>query len=238
MIIHYLQTDMTIPYKTSIIHSTRPFWRRRQYKTMTPDEVTQRLFTDFVSVNLDRWKKKGTQAQAEETVVELFRKGVPKSSVTFCFSYLAVSLAHATYYIYRTEPARGSVQVNWNGHRFTLKPAVPSKELAEAILRTDAKFPELEARVQEFLDRMAVELKAEEIMRITVGAQLEAVMPALGLGCTFDVKDDKVQLDLTRQLHGRVVLPVSELQAFLADPNRILGLLEPGQDGYVEVETQ
>jgi hypothetical protein len=201
---------------------------------MTPEEVTQRLFTDFVSVNLDRWKKKGTQAQAEETVVELFRKGVPKSSVTFCFSYLAVSLAHATYYIYRTEPARGSVQVNWNGHRFTVKPAVPSKELAEAILRTDAKFPELKARVQEFLDRMAAELKAEEIMAIAVGAQLEAVIPALGIGCTFHVTDDKVHMDLTRTFKGSVDLPIAELQAFLADPARILGTLHPDGNGYVD----
>jgi hypothetical protein len=229
-------TDMNIPFHTSI--TPRSLMRRRQYRQLTPEEVTQRLFTDFVNVHLDRWKKKGVQAKAEETVVELFRQGVPKSAVTFCFSYLAVSLAHATYYLYRTEPARGTVEVNWNEFKSTVTPTVRSKDLAEAILRMDAEIPALEARVKEFLDRMAVELKAEEIMRITVGAQLEAVMPALGLGCTFDVKDDKVQLDLTRQFHGRVVLPVSELQAFLADPNRILGLLQPGQDGYVEVETQ
>ena len=228
---------MTINYNTSIIPSMRSLTRRRHYSPLTPEEVTQQLFSDFVSEHFTRRKKNGMPGPAEETVAELIRHGVPKSDVTFCFSYLAVSLAHATYYIYRTEPARGSVQVNWNGHRFTVKPTVPSKELAETILRTDAKIPELEARVQEFLDRMAVELKAEEIMRITVGAQLEAVMPALGLGCSFDVKDNKVQLDLTRQFHGRVVLPVSELQAFLADRDRILGLLQPAQDGYVEAET-
>ena len=224
---------MIFPFQTNITHP-RSLLRRRQYKQLTPEGVTQQLFADFVSEHLNLRKKSGAPARAEETVIELFRQGVPKSSVTFCFSYLAVALAHATYYIYRTEPARGSVQVNWHGYRFTVKPTVAPKKLAEAILGIDAKFPELEAQVKEFLDRMAVELKAEEILRISVGAQLKAVMPDLGLGCTFDVKGDKVHLDLTRNFHGSVDLPVSELQAFLNDPERILGTLRPNKKGFVD----
>lgn len=227
-----LLTDMNIPFKTSI--TPRSLLRRSQYNQLTPEAVTQRLFADFVSEHLNLRKKNGASARAEETVLELFRQGVPKSSVTFCFSYLAVKLAHATYYIYRTEPDRGSVQVNWHGYRFTVKPTIPSKELAEAILRIDAKFPELKTKVKEFLDRMAVELKAEEILRISVGAQLKAVMPDMGLGCTFDVKGDRVHLDLTRNFHGSVDLPVSELQAFLNDPERILGTLRPNKKGSVD----
>ena len=225
-------TDMNIPFKISI--TPRSLMRRRQYKQLTPEEVTQQLFADFVSKHLNLRKKNGMLVRAEETVAELIRQGVSKSSVTFCFSYIAVALAHATYYIYRTEPARGSVQVNWNGHRFTVKPSIPSKELAEAILRIDAKFPELDAYVKKCLDRMAVELKAEEILRISVRAQLEGVMPDMGLGCTFDVKGDKVHLDLTRNFHGSVDLPISELQAFLNDPERILGTLQPDKKGSVD----
>ena len=226
-------TDMTIPFKSSI--TPRSLLRTRQYKQLTPEDVTQQLFAGFVSEHLKLRKKNAAPALAEETVAELIRQGVPKSSVTLSFSYLAVALAHATYYIYRTEPDRGSVQVNWNGHRFTVKPSIPSKELAEAILRIDAKFPELEACVKKCLDRMAVELKAEEILRISVRAQLEGVMPDMGLGCTFDVKGDKVHLDLTRNFHGSVDLPVSELQAFLNDPERILGTLHPDKRGAVYV---
>ena len=226
-------TDMTIPFKSSI--TPRSLLRTRQYKQLTPEEVTRQLFADFVSEHFNRRKKVGMPGPAEETVAELIRPGVPKSSVTLSFSYLAIALAHATYYIYRTEPDRGSVQVNWNGHRFTVKPSIPSKELAEAILRIDAKFPELEAWVKEFLDRMAVELKAEEILRISVGAQLEGVLPDMGFTCTFDVKGDKVHLDLTRNFHGSVDLPVSELQAFLNDPERILGTLHPDKRGAVYV---
>ena len=225
---------MIIKHHTSITPSIRALVRRKHYTPLTPEEVTRQMFEDFVGEHLKVRKKNGMPGTAEETVVELFRQGVPKSAVTFCFSYLAVELAHATYYIYRTEPDRGSVQVNWNGLRFTVKPALSSKELAEAILRMDAEIPALEARVKEFLDRMAVELKAEEILQVTVGAQLEAVLPAMGLGCYFDVKGDKVHMDLTRTFQGSVDLPIAELQAFLADHERILGTLHPDGNGYVD----
>ena len=79
-----------------------------------------------------------------------------------------------------------------------------------------------------------MELKAEEILQVSVGAQLEAVLPAMGLGCTFSVKGDKVHMDLTRTFQGSVDLPISELQAFLSDPQRILGTLRPDGNGYVD----
>ena len=210
--------------------------RRKHYTPLTPEETTRHMFEDFVSEHLNVRKKKrsGMPGPAEETVAELIRHGVQKSSVTFCFSYLAVELAHATYYFYRTEPARGSVEVDWNGLLYTVRPAFRSKDQAEAILQMDAEIPELEARVKEFLDRMAVELKAEEILQVSVGAQLEAVLPAMGLGCYFEVKGDKVHLDLTRTFQGSVDLPIAELQAFLADHERILGTLHPDGNGYVD----
>lgn len=224
---------MKIEFNKTIIKSSRS--QRRYYFTpLTPEEETRQMFADFVSEHFNRRKKIGMPGPAEETVAELIRHGVPKSSVTFCFSYLSVALAHATYYLYRIEPAQGSVQVNWNGLRFTVKPALSSKELAEAILRMDAELPALETRIKEFLDRLAVEMKAEEILQVTVGAQLEAVLPAMGLGCTFRVKGDKVHMDLTRTFQGSVDLPIAELQAFLADPERILGTLHPDGNGYVD----
>ena len=208
--------------------------RRKHYTPLTPEEVTRQMFEDFLGEHLKVRKKNGMPGTAEETVVELFRQGVPKSAVTFCFSYLAVSLAHATYYLYRTEPARGAVEVNWNEFKSTVTPTVRPKDLAEAILRMDAEIPALEARVKEFLDRMAVELKAEEILQVAVGAQLEAVLPAMGLRCYFEVKGDKVHMDLTRTFQGSVDIPLAELQAFLANHERILGILQPDVNGYVD----
>ena len=226
---------MIIKHHTSFTPSTRALVRRKHYTPLTPEETTRHMFEDFVDEHLNvRKKKSGMPGPAEETVAELIRHGVQKSSVTFCFSYLAVELAHATYYFYRTEPARGSVEVDWNGHLCTVRPVLRSKDQAEAILRMDAEIPELEARVKEFLDRMAVELKAEEILQVSVGAQLEAVLPAMGLGCTFRVKGDKVHMDLTRTFQGSVDLPIAELQAFLSDPERILGTLHPDGNGYVD----
>ena len=223
---------MKIEFNKSIITSRRS--QRRYYSPLTPEEETRQMFADFVSEHLNLRKKNRMPGPAEETVAELIRHGVPKSAVTFCFSYLAVTLAHATYYFYRTEPARGSVEVDWNGHLCTVRPALRSKDLAEAILRMDTELPALEAKVKDFLDRMAAELKAEEILQVSVGAQLEAVLPAMGLGCTFSVKGDKVHMDLTRTFQGSVDLPISELQAFLADPERILGTLHPDGNGYVD----
>ena len=221
-------------HHTSFTPSIRALVRRKHYTPLTPEEVTRQMFEDFLGEHLKVRKKNGMPGTAEETVVELFRQGVPKSAVTFCFSYLAVSLAHATYYLYRTEPARGTVEVDWNEFKSTVTPTVRPKDLAEAILRMDAEIPALEARVKEFLDRMAVELKAEEILQVAVGAQLEAVLPAMGLGCYFEVKGDKVHMDLTRTFQGSVDLPIAELQAFLADHERILGTLQPDGNGYVD----
>lgn len=223
---------MKIEFNKSIITSRRS--QRRYYSPLTPEEETRQMFADFVSEHFKRQKKGGMPGPAEETVAELIRHGVPKSAVAFCFSYLAVTLAHATYYFYRTEPARGSVQVNWNGQRFTAKPTLRSKDLAEAILRMDTELPALETRIKEFLDRLAAELKAEEILQVSVGAQLEAVLPAMGLGCTFSVKGDKVHMDLTQTFQGSVDLPIAELQAFLSDHERILGTLHPDGNGYVD----
>lgn len=226
---------MKIPFQKSIITSRRTLVRRKQYQLLTPEEATRQLFEDFVGEHLNvRKKKVGMPGPAEETVAELIRLGVPKSGVTFCMSFLAVTLAHATYYFYRTEPARGSVEVDWNGHLCTVRPLLRPKDLAEAILQLDAELPALETRVKEFLDRMAAELKAEEILAISVGAQLEAVIPALGIGCYFEVKGDKVHMDLTRTFQGSVDLPIAELQAFLADPARILDALHPDGNGYVD----
>ena len=135
-------SDMKIEFNKTIIKSSRS--QRRYFSPLTPEEMTQEMFSDFVSEHLNLRKKNQMPGPAEETVAELIRHGVPKSSVTFCFSYLSVALAHATYYLYRIEPAQGSVQVNWNGRRFTVKPISSAKDLAEAILRIDEKFPELE----------------------------------------------------------------------------------------------
>ena len=63
------------------------------------------MFADFVSEHFNRRKKVGMPGPAEETVAELIRHGVPKSAVTFCIPYLAVTLAHATcYFAGKTNP--------------------------------------------------------------------------------------------------------------------------------------
>lgn len=224
---------MTIKYNTSIKKTTRSLLRECPYNRETPEKLVNRLFSELVGEVLGKRNKNGTSARAEETVAELIRSGLRKDDVEPRFAYLGVALEHATYYLYRTEPGKGSVEVHWKGFQCSVKPALQAKELAQAIRELDAMFPELEVRMKEFLERVAVERKAAEIQRIAVGAQLEAVLPDMGLGCTFNVKDDKVHLDLTRTFQGSVDLPLAELQAFLADPERIHDTLQPDKHGYV-----
>ena len=110
---------MKIPFQKSIITSRRSLVRRKQYQLLTPEEATRQLFEDFVGEHLNvRKKKVGMPGPAEETVAELIRHGVPKSAVSFCMSYLAVTLAHATCYFYRTDPARilGTLHPDGNGY--------------------------------------------------------------------------------------------------------------------------
>ena len=106
---------------------------------------------------------------------------------------------------------------------------MPEREIRNAaMLLKDLGYLEMDAA------GMSLSRKAEEILEVSVGAQLEAVMPAIGLGCTFRVRGDKVHMDLTRTFQGSVDLPISELQAFLADPERILGTLHPDGNSYVD----
>ena len=107
---------MKIEFNKTIIKSSRS--QRRYFSPLTPEEMTQEMFSDFVSEHLNLQKRNRMPGPAEETVAELIRHGVPKNSVTFCMSFLAVTLAHATCHFYRTEPARilGTLHPDGNGY--------------------------------------------------------------------------------------------------------------------------
>lgn len=199
-----------------------------------PEKEVNSLYNGVINVLLTSTRKDKTAPRAEEVAAELIRAGVPKDSIRARFLYIEVQLENGTYFLYRTGRPKRTVQVDWNGNRCVAQTTLPPKELAETLQGLDGLLPQLEACGKELLVRISAQLKAEEIQRTAVRNQLEAVLPSLGVACTFDVKDDKVHLQLTRAFQGNVDLPLAELAGFLSDPERILASLQPAEQGYVE----
>ena len=208
----------------------------------TPGSVNQlreKLFSSVVGDLLTAPKKVGKDRdrkvpKAEETALELIRLGVPKKSLSFGFMDVCVPLQNAVCILHRLRFPPGTVEISWKGYRRAVTTSLPAKDLARIILELDELLPELEGKTQELAERVAVELMALKIQRITVKRQLEEVLPAMGIRCGFDVIDDKVHLQLTRTFQGEMEIPLSELQAFLSNPDRIFASLQPPSSAYVE----
>ena len=204
------------------------------FSPQSPERLLEHLFADVVGDVLTAPKKGGTVPKAEETAIELVRQGVPRESMHVGFQQVTVPLRNSTCVLHRLKFPAGTVEVDWKEYRRVVTSTRPAQELARTILELDELLPVLEVKWKELLERILVEMKAIQIQRITVKNQLEAVLPALGIQCGFDVKDDKVELHLTRTFTGAVNIPLAELSAFLADPDRILATLQPYKDGRVE----
>lgn len=178
--------------------------------------------------------KKGVRhPAAEETTSELIRLGVPKGSLDVGFMKTTVPLLNVAVILHRMMYPQGTVQIIWKDYRHTVRPGLPAKELARALLDLDALMPEFEARGKIVIDRIAIERKALQIVQITVKHQLEAVLPAMGIRCGYDIQDTKVHIDMTKTFSGSLDIPLTELADFLADPERILSALQPPAEGDV-----
>ena len=203
---------------------------------ISSDEIPGRLVEYMFSNVIDELfsaKEGGTCATAEGTAAELIRLGVPKKSMVIGYQHTLVPLRNATYTLHRLQHPQGTVAIHWKEYQYTIRPMLSAKELARAILDLDAMLPKLEEVGEEMVRRVAVQKKAEEIVRITVLNQLEAVMPALGIRCGFDIRHGKVHIDLHKTFSGSVDIPLTELPDFLADTERILALLQPPKEGEV-----
>ena len=200
----------------------------------SPERLLEHLFADVVGDVLTAPKKGGKVPKAEKTAIELVRRGVPGESMHVGFQQVTVPLRNSTCILHRIKFPAGTVEVDWKEYRRVVTSSRPADDLARTILELDELLPTLEVKWKQLLDRILVEMKAMQIQRITVMKQLETVLPALGIHCGFDVKDDKVELHMTRTFTGEVKLPIAELAAFLADPERILETLLPDMRGRVE----
>ena len=221
-------------FQIAVKNAREALEKQAVYESVTPYHVLARLFSSVVEDVLVSLKKGGTVPKAEETALELIRLGVPKKSLSFGFMDVCVPLQNAVCILHRLRFPPGTVEISWKGYRRAVTTSLPAKDLARIILELDELLPELEVKTQELAERVAVELMALKIQRITVKRQLEEVLPAMGIRCGFDVIDDKVHLQLTRTFQGEMEIPLSELQAFLSNPDRIFASLQPPSSAYVE----
>ena len=197
------------------------------YESVTPYHVLARLFSSVVEDMLVALNKGRTVPKAEETAAELIRLGVPKKEMDTTFMRISIPLPNATFILHKCQYPPGTVEVQWNKHHCVLRSGLPAKDLARTILDLAPLLPELLTVHKELVDRFAVERKARQVMRITVKSQLEAVIPEMGIDCQYEVLDGVVHLNMARRFEGQVDVPLAELAAFLADPERIDAALKP-----------
>ena len=229
--------DTRTRFRRAVKKACKTLSRQFSFNGNEPESALEILFSVVMGDTLAPNRKGAVAPKAEETAAALIRLGVPKGSVHAGYSEVKIPLRYATYYLQRqlVNP-KGAVQVDWIGLSCVVVPTLSAEELARAFLDLDEPLPELEARGKDLVLRISSQKKAAQIQQAAVKAQLDAVIPALGIECSFGVKGDTVHLDLTRLFQGFVEMPLSELSAFLADPERILAALNAPREGYVRHE--
>ena len=203
----------------------------------SPDIINDMLFKGVLRYMFDKPGKGCPKSAPDETVAELLRRGVPKESVHTGKSNVTVYLPHANYRLDRADNGYlpGTVRVSKKGSSIIIGTEYTPKEMAEFFLLLDPLIPRIDKAAEALYRKMDEELrrkeaadKAQEILRKSIQTQLDAVLPGLGITCTFKVSEDgeKVHLELTRRLTADIDIPQPELHDFLADPEKVLSTLQ------------
>ena len=220
--------------RNAIKKASRQLLRCCIYSQDETEQVVEHLLADVIGIVFAARRKNGVTPKAEETVAEMIRLGVPKNIIRARYEYVEVSLQNAKYTFYRNGYYPDSIQIDWNGCLCIEKSTLSPIDLARTIIDLDTLLPFLGCKAEELIVKISGEKKAIQIQRATVKPQLEAVLPAMGIGCMFGIKDGVVQLQLSKSFSCFIDIPISELSAFLSDPERILSTLKPSQEGYVD----
>lgn len=204
-------------------------------ENFTLEIITSALFKGVLESITEMTGNGCTGSNPEETVAELIRLGTPRKDVYASYKHLTVSLPNGSYRFYRETSGypSGTVMVYWGNSYADFRSGYTPKELAVFITSLDSLLPKIdEAGEALFIDmhkeivRRQAEQKAIEIAKQAVEVQLEAVLPGMGLECTYKISDGKVHLDLSRLFTAHIDIPLEELQALLSDPGRIEAALQ------------
>ena len=197
--------------------------------------VRDQLFMSVVKKMAGKLKSEDAGMNPEETVIIIIRIAIPKENIRANFNYLTARLPNAEYRLYRETsgfPA-GTIRITWKGCIVYISSGLSSEDTARFILQLDDHLPTIdgaaEALFEELLNEYRnkqKEMKALEIARKAIDAQLASVLPGLGISVNYTIADGKVHLHLTRTYSSEVELPLEALGDFLSDPGRVESALK------------
>ena len=198
----------------------------------TDPEEKKRLFYDrVIKALMEGLAWSATTPKTEDIALELFRQGVPAGDVRACHKHVDVCLPNSGYRLYRMDAA-GSFRIMWPASGGPVRMVLGPKEMTEFLFAFDGLVPMLEKQLAEVLKQMEAlrcrrmaELKADQIARTSVEIQLDGTLPGLDVDCEYELRDGVVHLELTKTLKGALDVPMADLPALLANPERILSAL-------------
>ena len=213
--------------------------RREEY---TLEWATDMLFKATFHYYFELRNKERHTPNPEESVAELIRMGLPKENVSATYSFVNVFLPNGKYRLYRaiSGVTEGTIRVARNMCCTDFVTDYTPKEVAEFIMLVDPLLPKIDEAARKLFQEMEeavrqkqIDEKVREIAKKTVETQLKAVLPGLGVSCSYKIEGDKVHLDLSRVLQAGIDIPLSELADLLADPGKIESALKPSPDNRI-----
>ena len=182
--------------------------------------------------------------KAEDIVLALFRRGVPKEAAHVRYKHITVSLPNGSYRFYRETsgfPA-GSFVLLGQG-RANLAMGIPSDLVAAGLIAFDSALPELDGRYETVRKekeaarrRREARMKGNEIIGMAVRQLIKEKLEPFHIEGTCKVDDDGiVTLRFSQTFSGEVTMPFSGLSEFLSDTDRVKGMMVSG-DGHGLVE--
>lgn len=200
-----------------------------------PEEFSVELVREklFQSVVKDFEEESGAdniRMNPEETAVGLIRHGIPKENICAKFKHLTAVLHNADYRLYRgaSRYTAGVIRITRNGCGVNINPGLSTEDTVRFVLLLDELLPRIDEAAGALFDELQkeyrnkqAEMKALEIARKAVEAQIADVLPRMGIKAKYKIADGKVKLHLTRTWSGEVEVPLEALRDFLSDPGRV-----------------
>ena len=200
--------------------------------------IKEKLFQSVVKDLAEEFEvpeSKDIRMNPEETTTRLIHHGIPKGNISAKFNHLTASLPNADYRLYRETSGNSAdtIRITRNGYSVYITSRLSSEETARFVLLLDEHLPRIDeaagALFGELLQKYRnkqTEMKALEIARKAVEAQIADVLPGMGIKAKYKIADGKVKLNLTRTLTGEVEVPLEALRDFLSDPGRVESALK------------
>ena len=200
--------------------------------------IKEKLFQSVVKDLAEEFEvpeSKDIRMNPEETATRLIHHGIPKGNISAKFNYLTASLPNADYRLYRETSGNSAdtIRITRNGYSVYITSRLSSEETARFVLLLDEHLPRIDeaagALFGELLQKYRnkqTEMKALEIARKAVEAQIADVLPGMGIKGKYEIEDGKVRLHLTRTYTADIELPFEALPDFLSNPELIESALK------------